>query len=376
MRRKLWILAAAAALSALTAGGSLATGSGGAAPPANLRLQQALDAVVAAGVPGAVLLVREGDRTLRLTSGYGNLKPRTPMRAGDRFRIGSETKTFVATVVLQLVGERKLSLADTVERWLPGVVPGGQKISVRQLLNQTSGLFDYAEDKVFERQLDNPTKVWAPRRLVAIATAHAPLFRPGRAVVVFEHGYILLGLIVEQASGSSLGAELRERIFAPLRLRATSFERRPQIAGRHAHGYTRYRKPRLTDISVVSPSLLWAAGAIVSTADDLVRFHRALFGGRLLRPALLAAMKTTVPVTPQQRYGLGLIVSRYGRCGVFFGHGGETFGYETFTDSRSDGERDLVVAVNADSSVRGRRAQGALERLTMLAHCGHIRRRR
>jgi D-alanyl-D-alanine carboxypeptidase len=221
-----------------------------------------------------------------------------------------------------------------------------------------------------ERQLDNPMKVWAPRRLVAIATAHAPLFSPGARWSYSNTGYILLGLIVEKASGKSLGAELRERIFAPLRLRATSLDTRPQIAGRHAHGYTRYRKSRLTDISVVSPSLFWAAGAIVSTADDLLRFHRALFRGRLLHPRLLAAMKTTVPVTPQQRYGLGLIVSRYVRCGVFFGHGGETFGYETFTDSRSDGKRDLVIAVNADSSVRSERAQGALERLNAIAHCG------
>jgi D-alanyl-D-alanine carboxypeptidase len=354
----------------LAAGGSSATASRSAAPPETVQLREALDALVAAGVPGALVLVRDGDRTIRLAAGYGNLARRTPMQSSDRFRIGSETKTFVATVVLQLVGERKLALADTVERWLPGLVPGGGTISVRQLLNHTSGLFDYAEDKMVERQLDNPMKVWAPRRLVAIATAHAPLFSPGARWSYSNTGYILLGLIVEKASGKSLGAELRERIFAPLRLRATSLDTRPQIAGRHAHGYTRYRKSRLTDISVVSPSLFWAAGAIVSTADDLLRFHRALFRGRLLHPRLLAAMKTTVPVTPQQRYGLGLIVSRYVRCGVFFGHGGETFGYETFTDSRSDGKRDLVIAVNADSSVRSERAQGALERLNAIAHCG------
>jgi D-alanyl-D-alanine carboxypeptidase len=321
-------------------------------------------------VPGALVLVREGNHTIRLAAGYGNLSPRTPMRTTDRFRIGSETKTFVATVVLQLVGERKLSLADTVGHWLPDLVPGGQNITVRQLLNHTSGLFDYAEDKAFERQLDYPTKVWAPRQLVAIATAHAPLFRPGARWSYSNTGYILLGLIVEKATGNPLGQELRQRIFAPLRLAATSFDTAPRIAGRHAHGYTRFRRPRLTDISVISPSLSWAAGAIVSTADDLVRFHRALLAGRLLRPALLAAMKTTVTVTREQRYGLGLIVSRYGRCGVFFGHGGETFGYETFTDSRSDGKRDLVMTVNADESVRSERAERALARLTEIAHCG------
>jgi D-alanyl-D-alanine carboxypeptidase len=357
------------ALSFLAGGGSSATASRSAAPPETVHLREALAALVAAGVPGALVVVRDGDRTVRLAAGYGDLARRTPMRATDRFRIGSETKTFVATVVLQLVGERRLSLADTVERWLPGLVPGGQKITVRQLLNHTSGLFDYAEDKVFERQLDNPVKVWAPRRLVAIATAHAPLFPPGARWSYSNTGYILLGLIVEQATGSSLGSQLRKRIFAPLRLRATSFDTKPQIAGRHAHGYTRFRKPRLTDVSVISPSLLWAAGAIVSTADDLVRFHRALFRGRLLRPGLLAAMETTVRVTPEQRYGLGVFRTRW-PCGVFWGHGGEIFGYETFADSRSDGKRDLVVAINADGSVRGVRAERALGRLTAIAHCG------
>src|SRR4051812_23204309 len=107
----------------------------------NPKLQRRLDAVVAAGAPGAMLLVRDGDRTVRLTSGNGNLRPKTPMRAGDRFRVGSITKTFVATVVLQLVAERKLTLEDTIARWLPGVVPDGEHITVRQLLNHTSGLF-------------------------------------------------------------------------------------------------------------------------------------------------------------------------------------------------------------------------------------------
>src|SRR5205823_5799396 len=138
---------AAAALSALAAGGPIATASPGA--PTNHRLQRALDAVVAAGVPGAVLLLRQGGRTIRLTSGYGNLKPPTKMRADDRFRVGSITKTLVATVALQLVGERKLSLADTVERWLPGVVPNGGRITVRELLNHTSGLFDFGGDRQF-----------------------------------------------------------------------------------------------------------------------------------------------------------------------------------------------------------------------------------
>jgi D-alanyl-D-alanine carboxypeptidase len=369
---RLGLLVLVSALSALGAGGARATAPAD-APALATQLQQQLDALVAAGVPGALVLVRTRDRTIRLASGYGNLAPRTPMRTTDRFRVGSETKTFVATVVLQLVGEHKLSLTDTVERWLPGLVPGGERISLRQLLNHTSGLFDYAEDKAFGRQLANRTKVWTPRQLVGIATAHTPLFAPGARWSYSNTGYILLGLIVEKASGNTLQSELQRRIFAPLRLRATSFDTQPRITGRHAHGYTRDGKSGLVDVSVVTPSLLWAAGAIVSTADDLVRFHRGLFRGRLLRPALLRAMTTTVPVSAAggpQAYGLGLIVSRYGSCGVFRGHGGETFGYETFTDSSSDGKRDLVVALNSDSSVRTEPARQALERLTVVAHCG------
>lgn len=371
--RTLSIPAAAAAVLVLAAAGSVATAATSTAPARTVRLQQALDAVVAAGVPGAIVLVRDGDRMIRLASGYGNLARRTPMRPSDRFRVGSETKMFVATVVLQLAGDGKLALADTVERWLPGLVPNGRSITVRQLLNHTSGLFDYAEDKAFVGQIDNPRKRWTPRRLVELATARRPLSAPGTRHSYSNTGYILLGLIVEQATGNSLAAELQRRIFAPLRLRATSFPTTPRIAGRYAHGYTRYRRPRLTDISVFSPSILGAAGAIVSNADDLARFHRALFRGRLLRPDLLKAMKTTVPVAGSgghQAYGLGLIMTRYGPCGVFWGHGGGTIGYETFTDSSGDGKRDLVVSVNADGSVISASAEQALGRLTELARCG------
>lgn len=372
MRTNLSILAAAAAVLVLAAAASVATASPRTAPAKTVLLQQALDAVVAAGAPGAIVLVRDGDRTIRLASGYGNLARRTPMRTSDRFRVGSETKMFVSTVVLQLVGDRKLALVDTVEQWLPGLVPNGGSITVRQLLNHTSGLFDYAEDKTFIRQVDSPRKRWTPRQLVELATAQRPLFAPGTRHSYSNTGYILLGLIVEKATGNSLETELQKRIFAPLRLNATSFPATPRIAGRYAHGYTRYRKPRVTDISVFSPSILGAAGAIVSNAGDLARFHRALFRGRLLRPDLLKAMKTTVAV-PQSRgrqaYGLGLIMTRYGPCGVFWGHGGGTIGYETFTDSSGDGKRDLVISVNTDGSVLGPRAQQALGRLTEIAHC-------
>lgn len=370
MRTRLSILAGVAALCLLAGGGSPATASRNAAPAEAVHLREALDAVVAAGVPGALVLVREGDRTIRLAAGYGNLARRTPMRASDRFRIGSETKTFVATVVRQLVGEGKLSLTDTVEQWLPGLVPGGEKITVRQLLTHTSGLYDYAEDKVFGGQLANVRKVWAPRRLVALATAHKPLFAPGARWSYSNTGYILLGLIVEKATGSSLRSELQKRIIAPLRLHATSFDTRPRIAGRHAHGYTSDSKRRLVDISIVSPSLFWAAGAIVSTADDLANFYRALLRGRLLRPGLLRAMETTVPVAADPHgggSGLGLFETAL-PCGRIWGHEGTSFGYKTIAYSSRDATRQIVIMVN--DSPPSPAVANALERLVDTAYCG------
>jgi D-alanyl-D-alanine carboxypeptidase len=373
VRIKLSILVVTAALSALAAAGSLATASRGATPPANLGLQQALDALVAAGGPGALVLVRDGNRTIRLTSGLGNLARRTPMRSSDRFRIGSVTKTFVATVVLQLVGERKLSLDDTVERLLPGLVPGGGAITLRQLLNHTAGLFDYLED-------GDPTALepyrqgkvayrWTPRQLVAIATAHKPHFAPGTSYTYCNTCYVLLGLIVQAATGNSIGAELRQRIFTPLRLDETSFDSEPRIARAHAHGYLLLGKRRLGDVSVISPSFAWAAGAIVSTGDDLARFYRALLGGRLLRPDLLRAMETTVAFGPGPRHGLGLLAPRLS-CGLAWGHDGEFPGYTTVALNSKDGKRQIVLFVNLERTSFSKPVDRAFERLIQTAFCG------
>jgi D-alanyl-D-alanine carboxypeptidase len=340
------------------------------------ELQRALDELVAAGVPGAVLLVREDDRTIRLTSGYGNLKPRTPVRATDRFRVGSITKAFVATVVLQLVGEKKLRVTDTVERWLPGVVPNGKRITVRHLLNHTSGLFDYGGDrKWLEAAYRDPLRQWAPREIVAVATAHKPHFAPGAGWSYSNTNYFVVGLIVEAATGHKLESELRRRIFVPLRLRATSLDTVPRIAGPHAHGY--FVGP-LEDVSVGSPSYVWAAGALVSTADDVARFFRALLGGRLLRPDLLRAMETTADA-PGFSYGLGLQKVAT-PCGVSWGHSGGSPGYSVDSYNSKNGARQVVVFVNGTERLAlglpnfrsfdiPRRAGPAFERLVETAYC-------
>ena len=341
------------------------------------KLQHALDQLVAAGVPGAILLVREDDQTIRLASGYGNLKPKTPIRATDRFRVGSITKAFVATLVLQLVGEGKLALEDTVERRLPGVVPHGERITVRQLLNHTSGLFDYGGDeKWLAAAYRDPMRDWNPREIVGVATSHEPHFAPAAHWSYSNTNYYVLGLIVESVTGRSLGSELGRRIFAPLRLRATSFDTAPTIAGRHAHGY--FLKP-LEDVTVGSPSIVWASGAVVSNADNLARFFGALLGGRLLSPELLREMKAMIPTEASFSYGLGLQKLRL-PCGAVWGHQGGMPGFSTEALSSQDGRRQVVVSVNATDvltpSLKNfrsfntpERAGPALERLIQAAYC-------
>ena len=156
----------------------------------------------------------------------------------------------------------------------------------------------------------------------------------------------------------------------PPRLRFTSLDAKPRIAGRHAHGYTRYHGGRRAlDVSVIGQSFAWAAGAIVSNTHDLARFYRAPLRGHLLRADLLAAMRTTIPAA-EQGWGLG-IIETFHHCGHSWGHGGETLGYETNADSSPDGTHQAVVAINADESVLGtRRAQMTTSRLYELAYCG------
>jgi D-alanyl-D-alanine carboxypeptidase len=295
-----------------------------------------------------VLVVREGDRTVRIARGRARVTPARALRVTDRFRVGSVTKPFVATVVLQLAAEGRLSLDDSVERWVPGAVPGGAGISVRQLLNMTSGLFDYlndGDDTVAKAVEHDPTRRWSPAELIGISTAHPVLFAPGASWSYCNTCYILLGLIAEKASGQPIATALQQRVIGPLGLRRTSFDSVPAIAGRHAHGYERSGRT-LTDVTELNPTVAFSAGALVSTADDLATFLRGLVTGRLLPPASLQAMRTTVSMGEEgSDYGLGLF-STETPCGRAEGHDGGIPGYRTLALTRPDGRRQAVLIAN------------------------------
>jgi D-alanyl-D-alanine carboxypeptidase len=309
-------------------------------------LRSAMRATVDAGATGMIARVDDGDHVTRIGVGVARLQPRRPVHASDAVRVGSITKSMVATVTLQLVGERGLHLGDTVEHWLPGLVPGGERITIRMLLKHTSGIYDYTEDPTFvPRVLADPYRYWSPQELVALATTHPPVFAPGTSWSYSNTNYILIGLVLEKVTGSSIQTLLNRRVIKPLHLRHTFFATSGRFRGAHAHGYL---PPSLTgdgyvDVSGWSPSWGWAAGAVVSNAPDLARFYKALMSGRLLEPWLLRQMTTTVKTGQQGvRYGLG-IFSLATTCGQVWGHNGDIFGYNSFALTDRRGSRSAIV---------------------------------
>jgi D-alanyl-D-alanine carboxypeptidase len=316
------------------------------AAAARPTLDSQLRRVVAAGAPGAIALVNDGHEVRLHAAGVADRHSGRAIRATDRFRAGSMTKPFVSTVALQLVGEGKLSLSDTVEHWLPGALPYGDHVTLRQLLSHTSGVPDNQEPVEAEWLKGNMTHSWAPRTLVAFVAAKPQDFAPGTSWAYSNTNYMLAGLIIERVTAHRLADELGRRILGPLHLRDTSFPvNRSVIAGSHANGAALVQG-KVRDLTVLNPSGTWGAGNIVSTATDLAHFWRALLGGRLLAPAQLAAMKTTVPLVKGStvRYGLGIF--RWpSACGPLWGHGGDIAGYSNRFQNTEDGKRQSGVVV-------------------------------
>lgn len=321
-----------------------------AATPRRVSLPQLARSLVKAGAPGAIVYVRTPTATRSGAAGFADRAALVTMRAVDRYRIASVTKAYIAVVVLQLEAEGRLDIDDPVERWLPGLVPNGGAITLRELLNHTSGIYNYTDDNDFlQRLIADPGRAWPPRELIVVALAHPPLFAPGANWSYSSTNYILLGLVVEAVTGKTLGQVLQERIFTPLSLTATSFPLGIELGPDFVHGYVRLAPgtPLLDIAPLVSPSWAWAAGGIVSNARDVTTFYRALLTGRLLPPMQLNEMK--IPSTVAGTYGLG-IFSEFTACGRAFGHDGDFFGWRNEAIATANGNREAVVMVNVDTT--------------------------
>lgn len=265
----------------------------------------------------------------------------------ELFRIGSVTKTYVAAVILKLVSEGKLALADNVEKWVPGV-PNGATITLEMLLNHTSGVFNYTNDPTFTSQ---PTKVWTPEELVALAASHGAVFAPGEKWSYSNTNYVLLGLIAEKVGGSGIAAAIRARLLIPQGLEHTFFDGEETVSGTLAPGF---RANGSDATSVVDPSGPWAAGAMVASPNDTGTWIEELVAGDVLEPAMQEQMQTGVPMgAPNVSYGLGLMMfgaALSGGAGPGFGHGGDIVGYHTQAFHFPETKTTIVSIVNQDGA--------------------------
>ncbi|MEE1801208.1 serine hydrolase [Streptomyces sp. JV176] len=360
-----WISAVALALAVSTLPSAAASASATPRHSAtSWSVQRDADALRDTGVTGVAVRLETPRGTVTARSGVGDLVTRRPVPKDGYLRLGSATKTYVATVLLQLVGEQRISLDRTVEQLLPGVVSGagndGRAITVRDLLQHTSGLYDYVYD-VFpgpgaQTYFAERWRAYPPEELVALAMRHEPDFPAGTRWAYSNTNYVLAGMIIEKITGHTWEQQVHTRVLRPLGLQHTDTPgTRPFLPRPHASNYQQFTAdgPMVDTTIPYRPFDSGADGSMTGTARDLNRFFTALVDGRLLKPAELAAMRTTVPVPPDSghpagtRDGLGLFFTPLSCGGGYLGHGGSGFGYVVRAVTTTDGRRSITVSAHS-----------------------------
>jgi len=295
------------------------------------------------GSPSALVGVWAGDRTWTHAAGTGNLRTAAPASVDDHWRIASNTKTFVATVVLQLVDEGALSLDDTLEPLIAGVA-NGDRITIRQLLGMTAGIYDYVRaDPIAVDYPIDPNLAFLPEDALAIIRAGEPDFSPGEGLAYCNSNYVLLGYIVELVTGNPIEDEIRTRLLDPLGLSETSFPRTAAMPEPFVHGYNDRTAGggELIDASISNPDVGWAAGAMISTLDDLHTWVTALTDGSLLSAETQAerlAFETISEHPVSMGYGLGIL-----HVGGMQGHNGGIVGYSSWMLRDPETDTSIVL---------------------------------
>jgi D-alanyl-D-alanine carboxypeptidase len=356
-------LTVASLLAATTAGPALAHDS---VSVDRKAIAQVMDELTSGGgALGLQVRVTDGRQQFAARSGVTELNITTPVPHNGSFRIGSATKPFIATVVLQLAGEGVVELDAPVARHLPDLLPQ-KDITVRQILQHTSGLFSYTRALPLSPEGFEPIrdKHWDATELVAIATSRPLVFPPGTKWEYSNTNYVVAGLLIEKLTGKPYADAVKQRILKPLKLTGTHLPGDDQdIRGPHAHAYwTANGQP--SDITHINPSVAGASGEIVSTTRDLDTFIVALTSGRLLKPAQQAELVKTTSVSPE--YGLGLRIQTI--CGTpVWGHGGGIPGFSTELLTTPDNRRRLVLSATT-APARGNPGP-ALEKLQNEVFC-------
>lgn len=310
-------------------------------------IEQVIDkAADAKNIPGVIVTVKNGETSWAYASGEGNIERNHKVDADSAFRIGSTTKSFVATVVLQLAGEKKLSLDDTVEKWLPGLIKGkgydGSKITIRQLLNHTSGIADYLTPDLKEKLIENPSENYTAEQLISRALQLEPV----KGWSYSNTNMVIVGLIIQKVTGESYAEQIQKRIINPLSLKETVLPGSSMdIPKKNARGYLN-TGDKLVDITLFNPSFANASGEMISTGEDMTTFFRALLGGKLLTPEMQKEMVTHTVDTPLGKYGLGIHATKLPDGTEVWGHGGGIPGFTNFAGGTKDGQHVISININ------------------------------
>jgi len=317
-------------------------------------VKQAMRDTLQLGYPGILAKTSESGKTWSYAAGIADLRTKKPMKTDFRFRIGSVTKTFTATVVLQLAGENRLNLDDSIEKWLPGVIQGngydGNQITIRQILNHTSGIADYLRSK--DNDMMNTKKTYTAEELVNVGLSLPPDFTPGKGWSYSNTGYVLLGILIEKVTGNSYAEEIENRIIEPLKLSNTFLPGNSSVipGTNHARGYFQPDgASELKDVTYYNPSIANSAGDMISTADDLNKFFFYLLSGKLLKEQQLKQMLTTVPTGIEgiDGYGLGIYETKLPNGVSIWGHTGGIPGFSTLAGGTLGGKHTLAVNLNS-----------------------------
>ncbi|PEJ24338.1 serine hydrolase domain-containing protein [Bacillus pseudomycoides] len=318
-------------------------------------VKQAMRDTLDLGFPGILAKTSEGGKTWGYAAGVANLITKKPMKTDFHFRIASVTKTFTATVVLQLAAENRLNLDDSIEKWLPGVIQGNgydaKQITIRQILNHTSGIAEYSRSKEADF-FKNTKKSFTAEELVKIGLSLPPDFAPGKGWSYSNTGYVLLGILIEKVTGNSYAEEIENRIIEPLELSNTFLPGNSSVipGTNHARGYFQPDGAiELKDVTYYNPSIGSSAGDMISTADDLNKFFSSLLSGKLLKEQQLKQMLTTVPTGSAEisGYGLGIYETKLPNGVSIWGHSGGIPGFSTFAGGTLGGKHTLAVNLNS-----------------------------
>lgn len=308
------------------------------------------------GVPGAMVGVwMKNQQPWITTLGVADLAKKTPIKLDDYMRIGSITKTFTGTVILQLEDEGKLSLKDPVSKYLPNV-PNGENITIRQLGDMRSGLFNYTEDETFQKSFSNLQRAWNPQELINFAFQNKPYFPPNQDFHYSNTNTIVLGLIIEKITGNALHVEIDRRIIKRFGLEQTIFPTDGTMPTPHAQGYwydmDAKPTPKLINATNWNPSWGWAAGAIISKMEDLHRYAKLVAtGGMVSQNAQTERLRWT---TTTEKPGWGSL--KYGFAIADFngaiGHNGALPGYQSFMGYLPEQDATVIVLVNIQTTAK------------------------